>query len=146
MIRRAVIDDVAELVRLAKLEHSVSQLSAEPFDQKVVEQKMTVAILGFATVVFVSENDGKLDGVIAGMAQQNLHNRYSTVYELMWFSAGRQGLKLLDALKDWANRMRATALVVHNYAGVVAQETFTRVMGRKGFDVLGTSYSLKLEN
>jgi len=63
----------------------------------------------------------------------------------MWFSVGSAGLKLLRALKDWAARMKAASLVVHNYAGIKSPETFTRVMQRQGFDVLGTTYTLNLE-
>jgi hypothetical protein len=42
--------------------------------------------------------------------------------------------------------MRASSLVVHNYAGIKSPKTFNRVMSRKGFNVLGTTYTLKLEN
>lgn len=146
MIRRAVIDDIDQLVQLARLEHQFSRLAGTPFDQLVVTERFASTITGFATVVFVSERDGKIDGLIAGMVQQNLHNRYATVYELMWFSIAGRGIQLLDALKAWANRMRATSLVVHNYAGIKPTETFNRVMARKGFDTLGVSYVTALEN
>lgn len=146
MIRRAVIDDIDQLTQLAKLEHAASRMADQPFDMAVVQQRFASFITGFSSVVFVSEQCGKLNGVIAGIAQGNLHNRYATVYELMWFSVAGTGMKLLDALKAWANRMRATALVVHNYAGIKSHDTFNKVMPRKGFDTLGVSYTMKLEN
>ena len=144
MIRRATPSDIDQLVTLARLEHAASAMRDQPFDELVVRSRFVGTINGLATAVFVSETDGKLDGVIAGMVQQNLHNRYSTVYELMWFSLSGAGLKLLASLKDWANRMRATALVIHNYAGIKSTETFNKVMARKGFDQLGTSYVMSL--
>lgn len=145
-IRRARLDDLDQLTRLARLEHAASGMRDQPFDELVVRSRFVGAIGGLSTAVFVSETGGQLDGVIAGMAQQNLHNRYSTVYELMWFSLAGHGLKLLEAIKEWANRMRATALVVHNYAGIKSQDTFNKVMARKGFDALGVSYVAQLEN
>ena len=144
MIRRAVITDIDQLIQLARLEHAASRMKDQPFDELVVRNRFAGAIGGMATAVFVSETDGQLNGVIAGMAQQNLHNRYATVYELMWFSFAGTGIKLLSALKDWANRMRATALVIHNYAGIKPTETFNKVMARNGFDQLGTSYVMSL--
>ena len=146
MIRRATQDDVDQLLDLARIEHAASNMSNQPFDDAVVRTRLSNAIGGMATVVFVSETNGKLDGLIAGMAQQNLHNRYATVYELMWFSLAGRGLQLLEALKEWANRMRATALVVHNYAGIKRTEKFNKVMARKGFSTLGVSYMAALEN
>lgn len=146
MIRRATLQDIDQLMVLARLEHAASRMSDQPFDELLVRNRFAGAINGMATAVFVSETDGKLDGLIAGMAQQNLHNRYSTVYELLWFSLAGKGLQLLAALKAWANLMRATSLVVHNYAGVKTQDTFNKVMQRRGFDILGTSYVTALEN
>ena len=146
MIRRATPSDIDQLVTLARLEHAASAMRDQPFDELVVRSRFVGTINGLATAVFVSETDGKLDGVIAGMVQQNLHNRYSTVYELMWFSLSGSGIKLLQAIKDWANRMRATALVIHNYAGIKSTETFNKVMARKGFTPLGVSYVAALEN
>lgn len=145
-IRRATLGDIDQLTALARMEHAASGMRDQPFEEVVVRSRFVGAISGLSTAVFVSETDGQLDGVIAGMAQQNLHNRYSTVYELMWFSLAGHGLQLLEAIKEWANRMRASALVVHNYAGIKSQDTFNKVMARKGFDALGVSYVAQLEN
>mgnify|MGYP000338362977 FL=1 len=92
MIRRATLQDIDQLVQLARLEHAASRMKDQPFDELVVRSRFAGTIGGMATVVFVSETDGQLDGVIAGMAQQNLHNRYATVYELMWFSLAGAGM------------------------------------------------------
>ena len=146
MIRRANAADVTALVEMARAEHALSQLKHTPFDEQVCIARFDSAVSGLGSVVFVSEKGGRLDGLIAGAIQPNLHNRYCTVYELLWFSTGSHGLRLLEALKNWANRMRATALVVHNYAGISEPEKFTRVMARRGFAALGASYTMTLEN
>lgn len=146
MIRRAIATDVTALVEIARAEHGLSQLKHTPFDERVCIARFESAISGMGSAVFVSEQGGKLDGVIVGAIQPNMHNRFCTVYELMWFATSGAGMKLLEALKNWANRMRATALVVHNYAGISEPEKFTRVMARRGFSVLGASYTMTLEN
>lgn len=146
MIRRATLADVDALVELAEMEHALSQLSDTPFDGLVVEARMTHCIRSIDSAVFVSAVDGEITGLIAGNAQMNLHNRYHTVYELLWFALDGSGLKLLAALKDWAMKMRATALVVHNYAGIKCPERFNNAMTRKGFAPMGVSYMATLEN
>ena len=146
-IRRAVTDDIPLLVELAREEHAASFLAHTPFDAVHAAANFHQVVNGMAGVVFVScDEQGRLQGLIAGVAQQNLHNRFATVYELMWFSKDGSGLQLLGRLKAWANRMRATRLVAHNYAGVVAPERFARAMVRKGFEPLGMTYSTELEN
>lgn len=147
MIRRAILDDVPALVALAKQEHAKSLWADTPFDDGVSAANFSACISGLMSVVFVScDEGGVVGGLIAGIAQQNLHNRFHTAYELLWYSVDGAGLKLLDALKDWANRMRATALVAHNYAGIVEAARFNRVMARKGMAPLGASYMTRLEN
>ncbi len=146
IIRHATVDDLDGLVNLARLEHAASRMSKYPFDEARVRQSFTGAIGGMGSAVFVSETDGQVTGLIAGMVQVNLFNKFLTAYELMWFSLDGSGMKLLATLKDWANKMRCIEFVVHNYAGIKSHDTFNKVMQRKGFDTLGVSYVAALEN
>jgi hypothetical protein len=146
IIRRASVDDVPALVELARQEHSLSANFAQtPFDEAVSTVNMREAIKSLASAVFVSEVDGVIGGLVAGISQRNLHNRYCTVYELLWFSVDGHGLRLLSELKRWAVKMRATRLVVHNYARMIDPNRFTKIMGKAGFDTLGMTYSMQLE-
>jgi len=140
IIRRATVDDLDKLVNLARLEHAASRMSKYPFDEARVRQSFTGAIGGMGSAVFVSETDGQVTGLIAGMVQVNLFNKFLTAYELLWFSVDGSGMHLLAALKDWANKMRCIEFVVHNYAGIKCPASFNKVMARKGFDQLGTSF------
>ena len=144
ILRRATIDDVPALVRLAKVEHGLSRMAHTPFDPAFASERFTGAVLGLSSAVFVSETDGEVKGLIAGAMQQNLHNRYGTVYELLWFAVDGSGLKLLQALRDWARRMRATALSANNHAGIKDPERFNKVMARKGYTQLGASFMAAL--
>lgn len=143
-IRRATTDDVPALVQLARLEHGLSRMADTPFDPAFVAERFSHAVTGLSSVVFVSEASGELKGLIAGAVQQNLHNRFGTAYELLWFAVDGSGLKLLDALKTWARRMRATAMVANNHAGIKDTERFNKVMARKGYAQLGASFMAQL--
>jgi hypothetical protein len=79
------------------------------------------------------------------MLQPMLFNKYFTAYELCWFSLDGSGIALLNAFCEWARKMRAVEVVLSNYANIKSDATFTRVMQRKGFQVLGTTYCKSLE-
>lgn len=145
LIRRATRDDLPALCALALREHAQSRMSGHPVDMGRVETSFLGAIHGLASAVFVSEHDGVLGGLIAGMVQPNLFNRFTTAYELLWYAEDGTGLLLLAELKEWASRMRAVELVVHNYAGIADPDKFNKAMARKGFDPLGASYVAALE-
>ena len=146
IIRRATVEDLDRLVNLARLEHAASRMSKHPFDEACVRQSFTGAIGGMGSAVFVSETDGQVTGLIAGIVHVNLFNKFLTAYELLWFSLDGSGMKLLAALKNWANKMRCIEFVVHNYAGIVPAERFNKAMKRKGFDLLGATFVVTLEN
>ena len=146
MIRRATAEDVPQLLDLAREEHAASRLAGTPFDVRHAATNFAQVVNGLASAVFVSENEGALHGLFAGLVQMNLHNRYTTAYELMWFATDGSGMKLLAAFKDWAGRMRATSLVVHGFSGMVDEARMTRAMGRKGLMPMGMTYQMKLEN
>lgn len=143
-IRRATSDDVPALVQLARLEHGLSRMSHTPFDPAFVAERFSHAVTGLSSVVFVSEASGELKGLIAGAVQQNLHNRYGTAYELLWFAVDGSGMQLLQTLRDWARRMRATALIANNHAGIKDPDRFNKVMARKGYTQLGASFMAAL--
>lgn len=145
-IRRATRDDLPGLVELALREHAKSRMASQPIDLEHVQNSFLAAIHGMASAVFVSDEHGELSGLIAGLLQPGLFNRRASVYELLWYAEDGSGMRLLAALKDWARRMRAVQLVVHNYAGIAAPSTFNKVMARQGFGVLGTAYVSALEN
>jgi hypothetical protein len=140
-VRRATIDDLAQLVKLAQLEHARSTFSGLMFDRPYVAQSMGSCIRGMSSAVFIAESGL---GFIAGIVQPKLFSKYMSAYELAWYSEDASGLALLRAFTDWAQKMCAVDLIVSNYAGIKSAERFTRVMQRSGFSVLGTSYTRQL--
>lgn len=134
-VRRAITEDITRLIELAREEHAVSRFARLPFDAQRVEESFLAMVNGMGSAVFMSEG-----GYIVGVVQSMLFNRFWNAYELAWYSKDGSGMALLDALADWAHAMRAVDLVVHNYAGVVAPERFTKVLARRGFSQLGASY------
>ena len=138
-IRRATLQDIPRLMGMAAAEHAKSRLAGVPFDTTRAEQAFKRFIEELSTVVFVSEN-----GFIMGMVQPLIFSRLWNAYEVAWYAADGKGMALLKAFVQWATAMQAVEVVVHNYAGVIATEKFTRVMARKGFDNLGCAYSKQL--
>jgi hypothetical protein len=145
-IRRATRDDLPALCALALREHAQSRMAGQPVDLPYVQANLLGAVQGLATAVFVSEKAGAVAGMIVGLVQPSLINRYQTAYELLWYAEDGSGLRLLAALRAWARRMRATELVVHNYAGIADPARFNKVMARRGFGVMGTAYVSALES
>lgn len=138
-VRRATVDDLPALIEMAKQEHATSRMAHLPFDEIKVQHSFGEFITGMATSVFISGG-----GFIMGMVQPLLFNRFWNAYEMAWFASDGSGMALLKAFAKWAKDMRAIDLVVHNYAGIVSADKFTRVMQRMGFDALGGAYSKQL--
>lgn len=141
MVRRATRDDVASLTRLAQLEHARSQFKNERFDSVVAARNFELCATGTLSAVFIS---GSGLGFIAGCVQPGLYNGRMTAHELAWYAEDGSGFALLDAFTQWANLMRATRVVVANFAGIKDAPKFTRVLGRKGFSCLGPTFSKPL--
>jgi hypothetical protein len=146
IIRRATREDLPALTALALREHAASQFASQPVELAHVQASFLGVIHGLAGAVFVSEQGGTVRGLIAGIVQPGLFNRHQTAYELLWYAENGSGLRLLAALQDWARRMRAVQLVVHDYAGIADPARFNKVMARRGFSVMGTAYVSALES
>lgn len=138
-VRRANLSDVPTLLAMAKAEHGHSRFANIPFDPVRAEQTFRAFIDGMATVVFVSPK-----GFIAGVIQAMPFSRLWNAYEMAWYSEDGSGIDLLKAFTKWANDMRAVSVIIHNYAGVVDDKRFEKVVGRKGFKPIGASYSKTL--
>lgn len=140
-VRRATREDVARLTRLAQLEHARSQFNTDRFDPAVAARNFETCATGALSAVFISNT---APGFIAGFVQPGLYNGRMTAHELAWYSEDGSGLALLDAFTVWAQRMRATRVVVANFAGIKDAPKFTRVLNRKGFAFLGNTFSKSL--
>lgn len=132
--------EVGELVELARWEHRGSRFSHLPFSEAQCAQSFAAAMVSLQHKVL--RTDG---GFIVGVLQPMLFNRTWNVYEIGWFATDGSGILLLDALRRWAVGVKASALIVHNNAGSVPDARFTRVMGRKGFTLAGSTYMAELE-
>lgn len=138
-VRRATVADIPALVEMARQEHANSRMAALPFDEVKVQHSFGEFITGMTTTVIISAG-----GFIMGMVQPILFNRFWNAYEMAWFANDGSGMALLKAFAKWAKDMRAFDLIVHNYAGIVSADKFTRVMQRMGYQALGGAYSKQL--
>jgi hypothetical protein len=138
-VYRATVDNLDMLVEMAQKEHAMSRFHDQPFDAKRVAMNFHTVISGMTGVVFITRG-----GFIVGMVQPCLFNRYLTAYELAWYAEDGSGIELLRELIKWSKAMKVVELVLHNYAGYVPDERFTRVSKRIGFEKLGAAYALNL--
>ena len=138
-VRRAVLSDMPMLLAMARQEHALSQFSNIEFVDSRAQQTFHQFIDGMATAVFITDK-----GFIMGMIQPLAFSKRWNAYEMAWFSEDGSGLDLLKAFAKWATNMKAINLIVHNYAGMVPDAKFSRVLKRKGFVPLGTSYTKNL--
>lgn len=139
-VRRATAEDLPHLLELARREHARSRFAGEPFDAHWVAQAMRQGVQGMLSCAFVSEA-----GFIAGVVQPGMLNRRFTAYEMAWYAEDGAGMKLLAAFTQWARSMRAVAVQVSNYAAIKDAERFARAMERAGFELLGMTFTKRLE-
>ena len=137
--RRATVGDLRHLMTMSQIEHEGSRFAHIPFDYVHAENSFRTFINGPASVVFVSDG-----GFIGGMVQPMVFSRLWNAYELAWFAQDGSGMDLLNAFTEWAHNMRAINVVVHSYSGMVSAARMDRVMGRRGFENQGSSYSKQL--
>lgn len=140
-IRPATVADLPRLTQLAQLEHAQSRFKDREFDRAYAAHNFEQCIKGMLSRVFMSESQL---GFIAGCVQPKMFSKYMSAYELAWYSEDGSGMSLLAAFIAWARKMRALDLIVSNYAGIKDPEKFARVLRRSGFEMLGTSYTKKL--
>ena len=145
-VRPAKFVDIPEIIGLGKKCMATSRYADAEIDEAVAKQTMMAAITSHkptpevgAMPVFVSDHDG-LTGVIIGALQPSYLVLDSvTVTDLMWF-VDRQvahpgdGLGLLAALHEWADRYFAPVKQVHTvHDAVMNPAVLGRMLARQGF-------------
>lgn len=139
MVRYATEHDVANIVRLARREHAVSQWRSKPFSEPAVASTALAFIRGHGKTVLLSDG-----GYFAGLVQPMGFTLRYIALEYAWFAEDGSGLELLRRFEKWARNMGASVLTVHNYTG---DHRLARVMtSRFGFATTGVAMSKDLES
>ncbi len=123
-VRYACTADVSRLVELARNEHAQSVWAELPFDADYTAGFVRMLIETFSATVLLSER-----GYIAGMVQPSGFSRGLMAVEYAFYAEDGHGMLLLDSFEQWAARMGARNVVVHDYA--TGDDRLARVLTRR---------------
>lgn len=138
IIREASLDDVPFLVEMGC--KSVPLLYGDLLkNDPIAQAKLAIQLITLPFgVVFVSEKDANITGMIGLIATIHPTTSDAVVSEMFWYvspNARGSGPRLLKKSEEWAKIMGAKKLIV-----VAPNEKVERFYVRKGFHKLETQY------
>lgn len=112
MLRLATENDVEAVIEMAKRFHDASPYSALEFSPTTSYELFKAYLEGDKTrlVIILSEQDGKPQGMIIGMAAKPLFSDDLMATEIAWwmnpeYRKTRDSLLLIQAYEDWTKRI-----------------------------------------
>jgi hypothetical protein len=136
MARYATMSDTERIVELAREEHKGSKFAGMLFAPEAVRQTVYAFIHEPRRTLLVTEH-----GYLFGLIQPMGFSSELAALEYAWFSKNGEGMVLFVAFDEWAKRMGASQVVLHDYTedgrlGQVLQRRF-------GFNEMGTVFMRK---
>lgn len=105
-IRQATPDDLALLHEGAKEFYASSVGLLDDFHIERFVESWTGFIQGGNGVIFVAQEDGRIDAAIGGILFQNPNGYHIHATELFWFARkearGTVGVRIFQKFEDWA--------------------------------------------
>ena len=134
MIRPATVDDIPALMEMGQRFASLAQLNEHVgYDPDSMKESFGALING-EHPVFMGET-----GAIGATSTHHPFNREHIIaQELFWWSEGREGLRLLDALEAWCEEHCHSLRMITLQA--VRPEATGRLYERRGYVPLEHSY------
>jgi hypothetical protein len=112
-IRPAILADANAIFEIA-LEEASSYEKLFP-DEGKIRKGITIAISSAKHFAWVSESDGRIEGVLIGLVSENLWAQRSNCLIAIWKSRiVGDGLRMMRAFFDWVKHRRAIRI-----AGIV---------------------------
>lgn len=107
MIRKAVPDDRDGIYLLA-----IEALEIDPYEELLISKErvrsLVVELISSpASFMWVSENDGKVTGVLAAFVSPMLFYERNTAQIVMWYDKGGDGMRLMSQFIKWADSRKA---------------------------------------
>lgn len=151
-VRPARIEDVEELVELARVNVEESRFSRFKFDEGRVRYKVTQMIKRIQPSNFFAvacKSDGKLIGYQIGFIEEYFFCSETVAASVFLFvhpdeRGGLAAPKLILAFKSWA-KQRGVAELYVGIAGNVSIEKSGRFLQRMGLSLTGGNYSAWLK-
>lgn len=143
MIRRASAKDLQAIIEMGyRLCDRTPQAHAKR-DRPTIAKQITACMSSAFGCCFVAEHDGKLSGVILGIAQQYWFSTQRQAVDLM-FVAERvgDGPRLLRAFVDWAWKVPGVIEVGAAQTSGIEIERTAEMYERLGFQRVGSVFSM----
>ena len=142
MIRKATHLDVDQVVMLGKRAHAKSDWAQFPFNDVDARIFAANAMVIKTMCVFVSENNGKFDGLLIGTEQcMPFNKRIKTATDYFTFSM-RRGVAdaLVKAFLHWALEHRRVDEVVMMASQIRSAKWMDTILTSNGLSPIGNGY------
>lgn len=137
MIRRATSADIPRIVEMGGQFIETTFSAAMTFNGPAIATLTQQLIDGTDGVVFVSERDARVTGMMALITMRQPMSDETLAVELVWWveQHGKDGLKLLDEASKWGRSKGATRLQM-----IAPSERVCQLYERLGFQKVEVSY------
>lgn len=142
MIRKAAYVDVDQVVMLGKRAHAKSDWAQFPFNEIDARMFAVTAITEKTMCCYVSENNGKFDGLLIGIEQSMPFNkRIKSATDYFTYSA-RRGVAdaLIKAFMHWALEHRRVDEVVMMASQLRSAKWMDSLLTGNGLTPIGNGY------
>ncbi len=143
-IRRAKLTDTSQIIELIYEFHKESLHEYNfAFNKDTVLR--TIRQIVTSNIAFVSDEDERISGVIAGVIHSSIFDYSQTVaYELVWFVSkpyrrGRTGMSLLKAFEQHCELMGASKIVMKHMENLNATD-MNQLYERKKYKLMELEY------
>lgn len=129
-MRRAVIDDIPALVKLAETMHAEGSYKDIPFDADFYGDVLNICLLSDTEIIFVFIKDGVLAGAIHGSIEPFMFNaKYTQAVDRGFFvrpeyRGSSIAVKLERAYRKWAADKERSGCVSNTVTGMKRQANF----------------------
>lgn len=150
MIRPATVVDIPRIVALGEMLHRQSSYSRLYFSATKVAGHMDELIKSPDGVVFVSDRDGYVTGVMAGAIMEHWFSFDKVAFDYMLyvhprFRHGLIACKLIQAFNEWA-RLQGAGQIRMGITTDINVESTSRLYHALGFVDAGVLFKLELDH
>lgn len=143
MIRRGTPKDLPAIIEMGHRLCDRTPQAHVKRDRESIAQTIGSCMASGLGCVFVAEHEGKLTGVIVGMAQQYWFSRQRQAVDLMFVSERPgDGMRLLRAFIDWAWKVPGVVEVAGAQSSGIDIERTVELYERLGFKHVGGVFSM----
>ena len=135
MIRRGTIDDVDDLVELAKLAHSLSPYKSVAYDETQIRRIALLSVSTDLMVCFVSDRNGVV-GVLIGGLGPNIWGAMTASDHMVFVKEPGDGPGLVKAFHEWANQFGVLITMTNSFG----DERYDRFLEGLGMMCIGKQF------